>query len=86
MSVAVIIGSAGQDGKLLSKLLLSKGYRVIGFEREGVEGQPIEKNFCLVTRLTQILVAENVSCLYYFANHLLKLTKSLSLTYDQHQS
>ncbi|MCR8921371.1 GDP-mannose 4,6-dehydratase [Dasania sp. GY-MA-18] len=67
MSVAVIIGSAGQDGKLLSKLLLSKGYRVIGFEREGVEGQPIEKDFCLITRLTQILVAENVSCLYYFA-------------------
>lgn len=33
MKTAVITGATGQDGALLSKLLLDKGYRVIGIQR-----------------------------------------------------
>jgi GDPmannose 4,6-dehydratase len=33
MKTALITGIAGQDGLLLTKLLLSKGYRVVGLER-----------------------------------------------------
>jgi GDPmannose 4,6-dehydratase len=33
MKTALITGIAGQDGILLTKLLLSKGYRVVGLER-----------------------------------------------------
>ena len=32
MKTALITGIAGQDGYYLSKLLLSKGYRVVGLE------------------------------------------------------
>ena len=35
---ALITGVSGQDGAYLSKLLLKKGYRVIGGERRSASG------------------------------------------------
>jgi len=38
---AIITGIAGQDGSYLAELLLSKGYRVLGFLREGDDRSPL---------------------------------------------
>ena len=35
--IALVIGSRGQDGSLLSKSLLSKNYRVVGLARQKTE-------------------------------------------------
>jgi GDPmannose 4,6-dehydratase len=50
MKTAIVTGVAGQDGYYLSRLLLSKGYRVVGWARrnsktshlEGVEIEPVD--------------------------------------------
>jgi len=47
MKTALITGVAGQDGLLLSKFLLSKGYRVVGLERSG--------NAAILDRIRDIL-------------------------------
>lgn len=39
MPRALITGINGQDGSYLAELLLDRGYRVIGFMREGAEGR-----------------------------------------------
>jgi len=39
MKTALITGIAGQDGSYLAKLLLGKGYRVIGARRHGSSGE-----------------------------------------------
>ena len=39
MKTAIVTGISGQDGAYLSKLLLNKGYRVIGAERRNASGQ-----------------------------------------------
>ncbi len=39
MKTAIISGISGQDGAYLSKLLLDKGYKVIGAERRNASGQ-----------------------------------------------
>jgi GDPmannose 4,6-dehydratase len=39
MKTAIITGISGQDGAYLSKLLLEKGYKVIGAERRNASGQ-----------------------------------------------
>lgn len=38
---AIIAGIAGQDGSYLAELLLSKGYHVLGFLREGDDRSPL---------------------------------------------
>ncbi len=39
MKTAIVTGISGQDGAYLSKLLLNKGYKVIGAERRNASGQ-----------------------------------------------
>ncbi len=50
MTVALIIGVAGQDGSYLAEFLLGKGYRVVGTVPPG-EAEPLENLRSVVDRL-----------------------------------
>ena len=41
MKKAIIVGCAGQDGRLLSELLSGKGYTILGIHKTGVSGETV---------------------------------------------
>ncbi len=67
MKTSVIIGSRGQDGTLLGRLLSDKGHRLIGYHRTGREGWPESGSFDLVSELEQLFKKERVDEVFYLA-------------------
>lgn len=71
--LAIVVGSAGQDGYYLSEQLRNSGYNTIGIEREKISGAPLDCNewksisdYDSVERLIEVSQPAEV---YYLAAH-----------------
>lgn len=60
--VAVIVGSAGQDGTLLSQLLESRGYTVIGLKRGDMD-------ICDADAVEKLVARQKPAEIYFLAAH-----------------
>jgi|CXWL01.1.fsa_nt_gi GDPmannose 4,6-dehydratase len=73
MKTAVIVGSKGQDGRLLDELLTSEGTRVIGLSRDGASAsdgswsQPVD--VADSAAILRLLAATRPDEIYYVAAH-----------------
>jgi GDPmannose 4,6-dehydratase len=71
---AVIVGCAGQDGVLLTRLLTGRGYRVVGVAREGtrsaerdLDGRPLD--ICDADAVAALVQAASPREIYFLAGH-----------------
>jgi GDPmannose 4,6-dehydratase len=68
---AIIVGSGGQDGFYLSKLLLSKKYNLIKIDRNSITNQDIKKSFNILNRslVKELIKSQKPQEIYYLAAH-----------------
>jgi GDPmannose 4,6-dehydratase len=68
---AIIVGSAGQDGFYLSKLLSYKKYTLIKIDRNNITNQGIKKPFNILNRslVKELIKSQKPQEIYYLAAH-----------------
>lgn len=68
---AIIVGSAGQDGFYLSKLLSSKKYTLIKIDRNSIINQDIKKPFNILNKslVKELIKSQKPQEIYYLAAH-----------------
>ncbi|HVT04168.1 MAG TPA: GDP-mannose 4,6-dehydratase [Thermoanaerobaculia bacterium] len=72
MSSAIIVGSEGQDGRLLALQLAQESYRVIGLSRAGVSvngASPRSLDIADARAVTELVQAIQPEVIYYVAGH-----------------
>lgn len=70
METALIVGVTGQDGAYLSKLLLGKGYKVIGTSRDA--------SVCDISRLQKLNVLDDIKLISLAPNDFRNVLKVIS--------
>ena len=71
MKKAIIVGSHGQDGRLLEAFLLKKGYDLLGIHKKGLSGAKISfpgsADICDPSQVEKIVKVFQPAEIYYLA-------------------